>query len=57
MKKTEVKINHPYTAKIGGKLTIVRILAEHPTGGWKGRDMFTGKILHISSGRALRCHC
>jgi hypothetical protein len=43
MKKENVKTGQQYTAQIDGKLTMLEIVAEHPKGGWIGRDMFTRK--------------
>ena len=57
MKKADVKIGNQYTAKVSGKLTMVQILAEHPHGGWKAKDVFTEKTLRIKTGRTLRCPC
>ena len=57
MKKENVKLQCMYTAQIGGKLTIVEILAERHHGGWKARDVFTEKTIRIKSGRTLRCPC
>ena len=57
MKKENVKLQRMYTAQIGGKLTIVEILAEHRHGGWKAKDVFTEKTIRIKSGRTLRCPC
>ena len=57
MKKENVKLQCMYTAQIGGKLTIVEILAERHHGGWKAKDVFTEKTIRIKSGRTLRCPC
>jgi len=54
MKKTNVKIGNQYTAKIGGKLTIVEIATSLRCNGWKAEDVFTEKQILIPSGRPLR---
>lgn len=57
MKKADVKIGQKYTAKIGGHLTIVKILTPHRNGGWKAEDQFTEKTIRVPTGRQLRVPC
>ena len=54
MKKSEIGINHVYTAKVAGKLAPVRILTTHAAGGWVGRNERTGREVRIRSAARLR---
>mgnify|MGYP006298556243 FL=1 len=54
MKKSEVTIGFWYTAKIGGELAVVEILAAAPDGGWEAVDVITGKPLRFRTARNLR---
>lgn len=47
MKKSEIKIGGQYIVKIGGQLTIVRIVAESNFGGWSAVDLNTWRMIHI----------
>ena len=54
MTKSQVKIGRYYAAKISGKMTIVKIEAEAPHGGWTGRNIFTNRRVRIKSAAKLR---
>jgi len=47
--KSEIKIGRYYATKISGKMTIVKIEATSPHGGWTGRNIFTNRRVHIQS--------
>lgn len=55
MKKSAVEINGRYTAKVSGKITMVKILCERAlTGGWTAINCWTGRKVHIRSSQKLR---
>ncbi len=54
MTKSEVKIGRYYATKISGKMTIVKIEAKSPHGGWTGRNIFTNRTVRIKSAAKLR---
>ena len=54
MKNSKVQIGRYYVAKVSDRLTVVRIDAENPHGGWDATNMRTRKRVRIKSGRRLR---
>ncbi len=54
MTATDVKIGRYYATKISGKMTIVKIEAKSPHGGWTGRNIFTNRRVRIKSATKLR---
>ena len=54
MKKEDVLVGTAYVVKIGEKMVAVKILHEHLRGGWVGRNMTTGREIHIRSAQKLR---
>ena len=54
MKKTDVQINATYAVKVAGNLVPVKITAEHPSGGWMGTSVKTGKAIRVRSPQRLR---
>ncbi len=54
MKKTDVQINATYAVKVAGNLVPVKITAEHPSGGWVGTSVKTGKAIRVRSPQRLR---
>ena len=54
MTAAEVKIGRYYATKISGKMTIVKIDAASPHGGWTGRNIFTNRRVRIKSAAKLR---
>ncbi len=54
MTAAEVKIGRCYAVKVTGKLTIVKIEAAVPRGGWTGRNIFTNRRVRIKSAAKLR---
>ncbi len=54
MTAAEVKIGRYYATKISGKMTIVKIEAKSPHGGWTGRNIFTNRRVRIKSAAKLR---
>ncbi len=53
MTKSEIKIGRYYAAKISGKLTIVKIEAGSPHGGWTGKNIFTNRRVRIKAATRL----
>ena len=49
MTKSEVRIGRYYAVKVSGKMTIVKIEAKSPHGGWTGRNIFTNRRVRIKS--------
>jgi len=41
MTESKIRIGRYYAAKVSGKMTIVKIQAASPHGGWTGRNIFT----------------
>ena len=41
MKKSDVRIGRHYSAKVSDRLTVVRIDAENPRGGWDATRMWS----------------
>ena len=55
MRKSEIEIGRVYAAKVSGRIVPVRILCYTPWGtGWPGRNLKTGRDVHIKSGQKLR---
>jgi len=54
MKKSDIQIGACYVAKVSGSLTVVKIRAESPYGGWDGRNLETGRDVRIRSAARLR---
>lgn len=54
MKKKDIGLNHVYEAKVAGVLAPVRILCQHPAGGWIGRNERTGREVRIRTAARLR---
>ena len=54
MKKADVKVGGRYSAKVSGKVVVVRIDAENPHGGWDATNEATGKKVRIKSAQRLR---
>ena len=54
MKKREVEKGGRYLAKVSDRLVVVKIVTEHPRGGWLARSEATGRSVHIRSAQRLR---
>lgn len=54
MTKSQVKIGRYYAAKVSCNMTIVKIEAESPRGGWTGSNIFTNRRVRIKSAAKLR---
>ena len=54
MTAAEVRIGRYYAAKVSGRMTIVKIEASIPRGGWTGRNIFTNRTVRIKSAAKLR---
>jgi hypothetical protein len=54
MKKCEVEIGTTYVVKVSGVLAKVRITGESPYGGWRGKNLATGREIRIRSAARLR---
>ena len=54
MKKDDVMVGATYVAKLGGKLTRVRIERESPYGGWAAVNAETGRRVRIKTAQRLR---
>ena len=54
MKKAEIQIGNTYIAKVSGVLAKVRITGESPYGGWRGKNLATGREIRIRSAARLR---
>ncbi len=54
MKKTDVQTGATYLVKVAGNLVPVKITAEHPSGGWDGVSVKTGKTIRVRSPQRLR---
>ena len=48
MTAADVKLGRYYAAKVSGKMTIVKIEAAAPRGGWTGRNIFTNRRVRIT---------
>lgn len=57
MKKDDVKIGENYMAKVTDSVVPVRIDTEKPNGGWDGKNLATGRKVHIKSAQRLRRKC
>ena len=49
MRRAEVQIGSTYIAKVSGVLAKVRITGESPYGGWRGKNLATGREIRIRS--------
>jgi hypothetical protein len=54
MRKADVEIGAIYTAKISNKMTMVQILEPSGYGGWRARNLDTGRTVRIKSAMKLR---
>jgi len=54
MKKSEIEVGTTYIAKVSGLLAKVRITGESPYGGWRGKNLATGREVRIRSAARLR---
>ena len=54
MKKSEIEGGTTYIAKVSGVLAKVRITGESPYGGWRGKNLATGREVRIRSAARLR---
>ena len=54
MKKSEIEVGTTYIAKVIGVLAKVRITGESPYGGWRGKNLATGREVRIRSAARLR---
>jgi len=54
MKKSEIEVGTTYIAKVSGVLAKVRITGESPYGGWRGKNLATGREVRIRSEARLR---
>ena len=54
MKKSEIEVGTTYIAKVSGVLAKVRITGESPYGGWRGKNLATGREVRIRSAARLR---
>jgi len=54
MKRQDVQIGSIYIAKVSGVLAKVRITGESPYGGWRGKNLATGREIRIRTAARLR---
>ena len=54
MKKADVKIGGEYYAKVTNKKVVVRIDAEHSSGGWDATNLSTNKKVRIKTAGRLQ---
>lgn len=54
MKNSEVQIGATYLVKVADNLVPVKLVREHPSGGWEGTSAKTGKTIRIKSAQRLR---
>jgi len=54
MKNSDVQMGATYLVKVADNLVPVKIVREHPSGGWEGTSEKTGKTICIKSAQRLR---
>lgn len=54
MKNSDVQIGATYLVKVADNLVSVKLVREHPSGGWEGTSEKTGKTIRIKSAQRLR---
>ena len=54
MQKHNVKVGMTYIVKVSGTLAKVRLTREHPSGGWYGTNLATGREVRIRTAARLR---
>ena len=54
MKKAEIEIGQFYAAKVSGRIVSVFIEGPSAYGGWKAKNMVTGRLVRIKSPQRLR---
>jgi hypothetical protein len=54
MKKSDVALGQVYAVKVSGRLQPVQVVATCPHGGWRGRNLQTGRVVRIRSAARLR---
>jgi hypothetical protein len=54
MKNSDVQVGATYLVKVADNLVPVKLVREHPSGGWEGVSAKTGKTIRIKSAQRLR---
>jgi hypothetical protein len=54
MKSSDVQIGATYLVRVADNLVPVKLVREHPSGGWEGVSEKTGKTIRIKSAQRLR---
>lgn len=54
MKNSDVQIGATYLVKVADNLVPVKLIRQHPSGGWEGVSAKTGKTIRIKSAQRLR---
>ena len=54
MKNSDVQMGATYLVKVADNLVPVKLTREHPSGGWEGVSVKTGKTIRIKSAQRLR---
>jgi len=54
MKNSEIQIGATYLVKVADNLAPVKLVREHPSGGWEGVSAKTGKTIRIKSAQRMR---
>jgi len=54
MRKADVEVGKVYSAKVSGKLVIVRLDRESRYGGWEGTNLYTGRSVRLRTAGRLR---
>lgn len=54
MRKKDVRVGERYTAKVSGRVVVVRIVGEYSYGGWEARNEETGRTVRIKTAARLR---
>ena len=54
MKNSDVQIGATYLVKVADNLAPVKLVREHPSGGWEGVSAKTGKTIRIKSAQRMR---
>jgi len=56
MNTSKIRIGQTYQMRIGKNTSEVRIVEEHPDGGWIGESVKTGKAIRIKSPERIVTH-
>jgi len=56
LNQPDIQVGEHYTAKVSGRVVVVRIKREHAMGGWVAYNLRTGNDVRVKAAARLLCH-